>query len=124
MTHPLIQLAPAPVRPRPDEDRSRLPERLIDEYGRVVKNLRLSITDRCNFRCVYCMPEEMQFYPKEFILSYEEIIRLARIAARLGVDKVRLTGGEPLVRRDLPRLVRGLIESGSLRDLSLTTNGA
>jgi cyclic pyranopterin phosphate synthase len=69
------------------------------------------------------MPEEMQFYPREVILSYEEIVRVAGIAGRLGVDKIRLTGGEPLVRRDLPRLIRGLTELGALRDLSLTTNG-
>src|SRR5262249_20351985 len=72
---------------------------------------------------VYCMPEEVEFYPKEQILSYEEILRLAQVAVRLGVTKVRLTGGEPLVRRDVPALVRGLAQLGTLRDLSLTTNG-
>jgi cyclic pyranopterin phosphate synthase len=104
-------------------DRGPLPDRLTDGFGRIHTNLRISITDRCNFRCVYCMPEEMQFFPRELILSYEEILRLARIACRLGVDKVRLTGGEPLVRRDLPVLVRGLLDLGKLRDLALTTNG-
>src|SRR5437763_11195318 len=69
------------------------------------------------------MPEEVEFYPKEQILTYEELLRLARIATRLGVDKIRLTGGEPLVRRDVPILVRALAELGTLRDLSLTTNG-
>ncbi|HEU4752644.1 MAG TPA: radical SAM protein, partial [Armatimonadota bacterium] len=110
----------APLR-RPAENRGPLPARLVDRFGRVHNNLRISITDRCNFRCVYCMPEEMEFYPKEQILSYEEIMRLARIACSLGVDKIRLTGGEPLVRRDLTTLIRELTAMGSLRDLSLTT---
>jgi cyclic pyranopterin phosphate synthase len=109
--------ARAPVRHGP------LPERLVDGFGRVHTNLRISVTDRCNFRCVYCMPEEMEFYPKQLILTYEEIMRLAGIAARLGVDKIRLTGGEPLVRRDVPTLIRGLASTGKFRDLSLTTNG-
>src|SRR6266536_3326857 len=87
------------------ERRGQLPERLVDTYGRVHTSLRISVTDRCNFRCVYCMPEDQEFYPKGWILSYEEILRLARVAAGLGVEKVRLTGGEPLVRRDLPVLV-------------------
>lgn len=108
----------------PAENRGPLPDRLVDGFGRVHSNLRVSITDRCNFRCVYCMPEEMEFYPKEQILSYEEIVRVVRIASGLGVDKVRLTGGEPLVRRDLPKLIRGLLDLGTLKDLSLTTNGA
>ncbi len=118
---PLNQLQAA-HRP-PAERREPLPSRLVDRFGRVHTNLRISITDRCNFRCVYCMPEEMEFYPKEVILTYEEIMRLARIATALGVDKIRLTGGEPLVRRDLPILVRGLTGLEGLRDLSLTTNG-
>lgn len=113
----------APV-PSPEERRGPLPDRLVDRFGRVHSNLRVSITDRCNFRCVYCMPEEMEFYPKAQILSYEEIVRLVRIASSLGVDKVRLTGGEPLVRRDVTKLIRGLLELGTLKDLSLTTNGA
>jgi cyclic pyranopterin phosphate synthase len=100
------------------------PERLVDGYGRVVTNLRISVTDRCNFRCVYCMPEEMAFYDRAEILTYEEILRLAGIVAKLGVTKIRLTGGEPTVRRDLPVLIRGLLEISSLRDLSMTTNGA
>ena len=123
MSHviPLSSLAPVPA---PPERTGPLPDRLVDSFGRVHSNLRISITDRCNFRCVYCMPEEMEFYPRDVILTYEEIMRLVRIAGRLGVDKVRLTGGEPLVRRDLPKLIRGLHELGTLRDLSLTTNGA
>jgi cyclic pyranopterin phosphate synthase len=110
-----------PVRqPRP----SPFPERLVDSFGRVVTNLRISVTDRCNFRCVYCMPEEMAFYDRAEILTYEEILRVARIVVRVGVKKIRLTGGEPTVRRDLPVLVRGLVGIEGLRDLSMTTNGA
>ncbi len=108
-----------PARP----GRGALPEALVDRFGRVHTNMRISVTDRCNFRCVYCMPEDQQFYPKEWILTYEEILRLARIAVGLGVGKIRLTGGEPLVRRDLPVLVRALRDLPGLRDLSLTTNG-
>jgi len=97
---------------------------LRDALGRVVDDLRISVTDRCNFRCVYCMPEEgMQWLPREGILSFEEITRLARIFVASGTRTIRLTGGEPLVRRDLPRLVAML---GALHpdvDLSLTTNG-
>ena len=70
-----------------------------------MRNLRVSVTDRCNFRCVYCMPEEMQFMPRAEVLTFEEITRVVRIVADMGVNKVRLTGGEPLVRRDLPVLV-------------------
>jgi GTP 3',8-cyclase len=101
-----------------------LPEQLIDGFGRVHTNLRISITDRCNFRCVYCMPEEATFAPRTHILSYEEIVRLGELMTRLGVDKIRLTGGEPTVRRDLATLVRALHALPGLRDLSLTTNGA
>jgi len=119
---PLQQLAPR--LPVPSARRGPLPAGLVDSFGRVHTSLRISVTDRCDFRCVYCMPEDMEFYPREAILTYEEIVRLTRIAASLGVDKVRLTGGEPLVRRDLPRLIRSLLEPGALRDLSLTTNGS
>src|SRR5206468_4701615 len=104
--------------------RRPLPERLIDRFGRVHNNLRISITDRCNFRCVYCMPEEATFQPRSHILTYEEIVRLAGLMTRLGVDRIRLTGGEPTVRRDLPTLVAALKALPDLRDLSLTTNGA
>jgi cyclic pyranopterin phosphate synthase len=110
--------------PGADVARGPLPEQLIDGFGRVHNNLRISITDRCNFRCVYCMPEEATFAPRAHILTYEEIIRLAELMTRLGVDKIRLTGGEPTVRRDLPTLVRGLRALPGLRDISLTTNGA
>ncbi|MDQ6671446.1 MAG: GTP 3',8-cyclase MoaA [Chloroflexota bacterium] len=97
--------------------------RLVDGYGRQIRDMRISITDRCNFRCVYCMPEEgMQWLKRESILSFDEIERIARVAVNLGVDELRLTGGEPTLRPDLPKLVRRL--SGlPVRSLSLTTNG-
>lgn len=96
---------------------------LVDTFGRVHTDLRISVTDRCNFRCSYCMPvEDMKWLPREGILTYEEIERVARILHRLGVTAVRLTGGEPLVRADLPVIVAKLAAIGS-EDLSLTTNG-
>ena len=97
---------------------------LIDSYGRTHTNLRISVTDRCDIRCFYCMPEEgVKFMARDEILSFEEIERFARIAAGLGVDKLRVTGGEPLVRRDLPLLIRRLATIPGIRDLALTTNG-
>lgn len=97
--------------------------RLIDRFGRVHTNLRVSVTDRCNLRCFYCMPaENVAFLPKPELLTYEEIERVVRAAVPLGVDKVRLTGGEPLVRRDLPVLVEKLAAMPGL-SLGLTTNG-
>jgi len=122
---------------------------LRDEHGRVMRDLRVSITDRCNFRCVYCLPETEEaanFYrtrfdavrnpqpaaraplnyewkPKSEILRYEEIIRVVRIAASLGIRKVRVTGGEPLLRRDVAELIRGIAGVPGIEDLALTTNG-
>ena len=97
---------------------------LIDSFGRVHDNLRISVTDRCNIRCFYCMPEsEVRFEKRSEILSFEEIERFARIAAGLGINKLRVTGGEPLVRRDLPVLIRSLASIPGIRDLALTTNG-
>src|SRR5436305_13132069 len=96
---------------------------LIDTFGRVHNNLRISVTDRCNLRCTYCMAEEVVFMDKGELLSFEEITQFVRVAAPLGIDKVRLTGGEPLMRRDLPRLVRMLLEIPGVRDVGLTTNG-
>jgi GTP 3',8-cyclase len=97
---------------------------LIDSYGRIHTSLRISVTDRCNVRCFYCMPEEgVKFVPRDEILSFEEIERFARIAAGLGIDKLRVTGGEPLVRRDLPVLIRALAAIPGIQDLALTTNG-
>jgi GTP 3',8-cyclase len=96
---------------------------LIDSFGRVHNNLRISVTDRCNIRCVYCMPETVEFLPRQSILSFEEIERFVRVATTLGIDKVRLTGGEPLVRRELPKLVAKLAAIPGVKDLGLTTNG-
>ncbi len=97
---------------------------LVDRVGRAIKNLRVSVTDRCNFRCHYCMPEEgLVWLKRDELLSYEEIERLVTIFASMGVEEVRLTGGEPLVRRDLPQLIEKLSRIESLTSLSLTTNG-
>jgi cyclic pyranopterin phosphate synthase len=102
---------------------SARPRQLVDAYGRRIGDLRISVTDRCNFRCVYCMPEEgMQWLKRETILSFDEIERLARIGVELGIEEVRLTGGEPTLRPDLPELVARLSQL-PLRSLSLTTNG-
>ena len=99
-------------------------ELLTDSYGRRIKSMRISITDKCNFRCTYCMPAEgLPWLKKAEILSYEEIERIARISVGIGIEQIRLTGGEPLVRRDVPELVRQLKQIEGLRSLSLTTNG-
>ena len=95
---------------------------LIDRYGRVHRDLRLSITDRCNLRCVYCMAEDMTFLPHHDLLGFDEIVRVARVAHDLGIRSVRVTGGEPLVRRGVADLVAQLATIG-FDDLSLTTNG-
>ena len=97
---------------------------LVDTFGRMHNNLRISVTDRCNIRCFYCMPEETPlFVERRDILTFEEIERFVRVAVRLGINKVRLTGGEPLVRRDLPVLVEKLAAIPEITDLALTTNG-
>jgi cyclic pyranopterin phosphate synthase len=97
---------------------------LVDSFGRVHTNLRISVTDRCNIRCFYCMPHEnVQFKPRHELLSFEEIERFARVVARLGVHKLRLTGGEPLVRAELPALVAKLAAVPGIDDLAMTTNG-
>jgi GTP 3',8-cyclase len=99
-------------------------EPLLDGWGREIKSLRISVTDKCNFRCRYCMPAEgLQWLPREEILDYEEIARLVRIMGAMGVEEVRLTGGEPLARRNLPALVSLLADIPGVNDLSLTTNG-
>jgi cyclic pyranopterin phosphate synthase len=99
-------------------------EPLTDSWGREIRSLRVSVTDKCNFRCRYCMPAEgLEWLPREEVLSFEEIARLVSVLAAMGVDEVRLTGGEPLVRRDLPVLVGMLGAIDGVRDLSLTTNG-
>jgi cyclic pyranopterin phosphate synthase len=97
--------------------------RLVDTFGRVHNNLRISVTDRCNLRCTYCMPEEVVFLDRSELLTFEEITHFVRVAAPLGIDKLRLTGGEPLMRRDLARLVGMLVEVPGIKDVGLTTNG-
>lgn len=106
---------------------SLLPDRqahqLIDSFGRVHNNLRISVTDRCNLRCIYCMPEDVTFMEKAGLLTFEEIAMFVHVAAPLGVKKLRLTGGEPLLRKDLYRLVEMLREIPGIDDLGMTTNG-
>ena len=100
---------------------------MIDPFGRKISYLRVSVTDRCDFRCVYCMAEDMAFLPKAEVLSLEELDRLCSAFVRLGVRKLRLTGGEPLVRRNIMTLFRGLgrhLASGALDELTVTTNGS
>ena len=98
--------------------------RVEDTFARPLRNLRISVTDRCNLRCAYCMPEEEYVWlPREQILHFEEMGALVDVFMDLGVDKIRLTGGEPLLRRDLPELVRLLVAKPRLRDLAMTTNG-
>jgi cyclic pyranopterin phosphate synthase len=99
------------------------PQPLIDGFSRIHDNLRISVTDRCNIRCFYCMPEEgAPFMDRSEILTFEEIERFVRVAATLGVTKIRLTGGEPLVRRDLPKLIERIRSVPGIQDVALTTN--
>lgn len=95
---------------------------LVDQFGRVVRKLRISVTDRCNFRCVYCMPEDVRFMPSEEHLTFDEIERVVRIMAPMGVRKLRLTGGEPLLRPDLDRLVARLTAVPGIESVGMTTN--
>ena len=98
---------------------------LSDRFHRIISYLRISVTDRCNFRCVYCMPEEgVDLIPRAEILTFEEIARVARVGATLGLKKIRLTGGEPTVRRDLPQLVQMLSAIDGISEISITTNAA
>lgn len=96
---------------------------LVDTFGRSHNNLRISVTDRCNLRCTYCMEEEVTFLDRAELLTFEEITRFVAVAVPLGIDKIRLTGGEPLLRRDLPSLVRMLCAIPGIRDVGITTNG-
>ncbi|HEU4623088.1 MAG TPA: GTP 3',8-cyclase MoaA [Burkholderiaceae bacterium] len=125
-----LRRAPVPEVPAPSENDGVA---LRDQHGRPMRDLRISVTDRCNFRCTYCMPKEVfdkdyAFLPHEQLLSFEEITRLARVFIAQGVEKLRLTGGEPLLRRHLERLITMLAElrlpDGRAADLTLTTNGA
>lgn len=106
-----------------------MPSMAVDSFARPLRDLRLSVTDRCNFRCTYCMPKEVfgrdyAFLPKNQILSFEELARLAAIFVDIGVRKIRLTGGEPLLRRNLPDLIAQLARLEGLEDITLTTNGS
>jgi GTP 3',8-cyclase len=94
-----------------------------DQYGREIRDLRISLTDRCNLRCVYCMPEKMVFKPSDELLTDDEIMLVVRVAAELGVRKVRLTGGEPTVRPNLPELVQRIAAVSGIADIAMTTNG-
>jgi cyclic pyranopterin phosphate synthase len=102
-----------------------MPKRLpiIDTFDRTHRNLRISVTDRCNIRCVYCMPEDVTFLPSSEVLSFEEIERTVRLMVEMGINRVRLTGGEPLVRRELWRLIESLKSIDGLDDIAMTTNG-
>ncbi|MEM8500437.1 MAG: GTP 3',8-cyclase MoaA [Pseudomonadota bacterium] len=100
------------------------PPQLIDRFGRRVDYVRLSVTDRCDFRCVYCMAEDMEFLPRKEILSLEEIGRIAKAFIRLGVSKIRLTGGEPLVRKNVVSLAREIAATPGLHELNITSNGS
>ncbi|RKU08102.1 GTP 3',8-cyclase MoaA [Candidatus Poribacteria bacterium] len=98
-------------------------QQLLDSFGRIHTNLRISVTDVCNFRCIYCMPEDMVFMPDSALMTYNEILHFTHIFVRLGVNKIRITGGEPLVRPGVPHLIEQLGQIDALKDISLTTNG-
>src|SRR5512137_517674 len=95
----------------------------LDRFGRNIHYLRISLTDHCNLRCVYCMPEEATFLPNDELLQDDEVVRLAGLFASLGFDKIRLTGGEPTVRAGIVEIVRGIASTPGVRSLSMTTNG-
>ncbi len=112
------------LEPEPIHSPMNTAPQLVDGFGRIHTNLRISVTDRCNIRCFYCMPiENVRFKPRDELLSFEEIERFVRVVARMGVNKIRLTGGEPLVRHDLSVLVAKLSRIEGIRDIALTTNG-
>ncbi|MBO1198102.1 GTP 3',8-cyclase MoaA [Staphylococcus simiae] len=103
-------------------------EQIKDKLGRPIRDLRLSVTDRCNFRCDYCMPKEIfgddyVFLPKDELLTFDEMVRISKVYARLGVKKIRITGGEPLLRRNLDQLIAQLVQIEGIEDIGLTTNG-
>ena len=99
-------------------------EPLIDRYGREISYIRMSVTDRCDFRCRYCMPLDMRFLPRREILSLEELLRVARVFTTLGVKKIRITGGEPLVRRNVVWLCEQIAALEGVREVVITTNGS
>lgn len=97
---------------------------IVDQFGRVHTNLRISVTDRCNIRCFYCMPDEnIRFRPRDELLTFEEIERFVRVVVQAGVNRIRITGGEPLLRAELPKLIRQLANIGGICDIAITTNG-
>ncbi|MDN5637198.1 MAG: radical SAM protein, partial [Staphylococcus equorum] len=103
-------------------------EQITDKLGRPIRDLRLSVTDRCNFRCDYCMPKEIfgddfVFLPKDELLTFDEMVRISKVYTQLGVKKIRITGGEPLLRRDLYKLIYELNQIDGVEDIGLTTNG-
>jgi len=117
-TSELVQLGPVTSADRPSNGP------LVDSFGRIHSDLRISLTDRCNIRCFYCMPETgAEFLPLRGLLSFEQILRFVSVVLPLGIEKIRLTGGEPLLRPKLPDLIAGLSRLGGVRDLALTTNG-
>jgi len=109
----------------PDGTSSDTPRNLVDKKGRIAKKLRISVTDRCNFACLFCMPdrEKVRWLPQEEILSFDEIERVTRVLASLGIEKIRITGGEPLLRRNLERLIQTLGRLDGIRTIDMTTNG-
>jgi cyclic pyranopterin phosphate synthase len=100
-----------------------MPAPLVDRFGRRIESLRISVTDRCDLRCFYCIPDDIEWLPRRELLSLEELARVARVAVEAGVRKIRITGGEPLLRKDLPVLVEQIAGLPGLEDLALTTNG-
>src|SRR5579862_3484361 len=129
MAKTVIALHPLRGLPIPGPSGASAPGALADPRGRGLRDLRISVTDRCNFRCTYCMPREVfdahyEFLPHGEILTFEEIVRMARVFRGLGTEKIRLTGGEPLLRKDIERLVGMLREALPDVDLTLTTNGS
>ena len=101
-----------------------MPTNLIDQFNRTINYIRISVTDRCDFRCIYCMAEKMTFLPRDEVLTLEEICRLANIFSTMGVTKVRITGGEPLVRKNIDSLFQNLSKNKNIKELTLTTNGS
>lgn len=122
---PMLESPMARTRPRPPAAPrdARAARRLVDSHGRTIRDLRLSLTDRCNFRCVYCMEPDVRFMPRRELLTRDELVRLARLAESLGVRKVRLTGGEPTVRDDLLEII-GVLRRATGVELAMITNGS
>ena len=125
----LLGVSPLPIsRPAPQGDHLLTDQPLTDQLGRPLRDLRLSVTDRCNLRCTYCMPGEIfgpdfAFLPRAELLSFEELERLSRLFVGLGVNKLRITGGEPLLRKGLPELIARLTAIEGVQDIAMTTNG-